>query len=359
MECKSQNPYLTDEIYTKDSIENRMLGSQGSGTIDTSKTKRLPTCYEEWESEAKRTLTPAQFSFLYAGAGSDLTTRANEESFYKWRLVPRVLRNVEKRDLSIELFGFRFPVPFLLAPVGSQKTIHAEGELASARATAKSKVPFILSTASSFSIEEVASVMGSSPRWFQLYPTSDQEILASLLDRAKSSDYSAIVLTVDRAAEYPRYKLEHGHQSMGTANYYSDPSFNSKLQKLGSGKSEETDKRELLKVVSRTSSFSWKDVELLRNNTPLPLILKGVLHPSDAELALEHGVDGIIVSNHGGRRMDGEVAALDVLSDIVHVINRRIPVLMDSGIRGGVDVVKALALGADAILIGHLYAYAL
>jgi len=336
-----------------------MLGSPVLGATGASQTKNLPTCYEEWESEAKRMLTPDQFSFLHAGAGCASTTRANEESFYRWRLVPRVLRNVEKRDLSISLFGVNYRVPFMLAPVGSQKTIHAEGELASARAATKSKVPFILSTASSFSIEDVATVMGSSPRWFQLYPTSDNEIFKSFVGRAESSGYSAIVLTVDRAAEYPRYGLGEGHKSMGTANYYSDPSFNVKLQKSRNGESEETARSELLKSVSRTSKFSWEDVERLRKYSRLPVLLKGILHPMDAELAMEHGADGIIVSNHGGRRLEGEVAALDVLSDIAKVIDGRIPILMDSGIRGGVDVIKALALGADAILIGHLYAYAL
>lgn len=283
-----------------------------------------------------------------------MAERANHDAFYKWRLIPRVLRDVSKLDLSTTIFGAKFPAPVLLAPVGSQTMYHPRGELESSKAAASKGIPYILSTYSSKTIEDVGKIMGDSTRWFQLYPSTDPEINASFLHRARSSGYSAVVITVDRG-RYPQYKLVPDYKPTGTANYKSDPIFLSKTEKFR-GKKE---KQEYLTSIRQSTSFSWSDLDFVKRESGLPVILKGIVHSKDAELALSHGADGLIVSNHGARHQDGVCATMDVLPEILEVVQGRIPVLLDSGIRGGVYAVKALALGATAIDFGHLYIYAL
>jgi lactate 2-monooxygenase len=319
------------------------------------KAVRLPISYEGWERAAKDILGPIRYSFLHGGAGEDLTSRANRESFYNCRLVPRVLKDVSRQKLSVTLFGTIFPSPIVLAPVSAQKDIHPEAELASARAAASTGTTFTLSTAASHSIEKVAEASGAGRRWFQLYPTTDRELTRSFLRRAKSSGYSAIVVTVDRAGEYPRYEVHPGFNPQSNAVFFSDPVFRARIKRIPR---KEEQLRFWVKI-RQTPSFTWKDLAFIRDETRLPIVLKGVIHPEDAKLAIEQQVDGVIVSNHGGRRMDGMAATLDMLPAVKRATKGKIPVMLDSGIRSGVEVVKALALGADAVLIGHLYAYGL
>jgi lactate 2-monooxygenase len=315
----------------------------------------MPLSYAEWEAAAKKVLSPSLFNHLHVAAGEGLSARANADSFYSWRLLPRVLRDVSKRDMSVNLLGQRLSIPLLLAPTGSQAQLSPKGELDTARAAADSDIPYILNSGSSHTIEEVAQVMGKKMRLFQLYPATDHEIMASILKRAESSGFSGIVVTVDR----PKIYVRHGDQAEPGAdtsnNYFADPVFQEKTKEL---KGKEA-KLNFLKKIRHSSNFTWDDITRLRDATKLPLILKGILHPADAELAVAHHVNGIVVSNHGGRTMDGEIASLDSLSTIKDIIHGKIPILFDSGIRCGADVVKAMAIGASAVLVGHMYSYAL
>ncbi|MDG6904921.1 MAG: alpha-hydroxy-acid oxidizing protein [Nitrososphaerota archaeon] len=318
------------------------------------KVTRFPVSYEGWAIAAEKAVKPGPFSYLHAPGGEGMAQRANYEAFYKWRLIPRVLRDMSRVDISVTLFGSRIPAPILLAPVGSQTMYHPRGELESSTAAASKGIPFILSTYSSKTIEDVAKAMGDSTRWFQLYPSSEPEINASLLHRAKSSGYTAVVMTVDRG-RYPQYELIPDYKPTGTANYYSDPVFLSRTEKFR-GKEEI---QEYLTRVRQSTSFSWSDLDFVKRESGLPVILKGIVNPKDAELALTYDVDGLIVSNHGARHQDGVCATMDALPEVLEIVQGKIPVLLDSGIRGGVYAVKALALGASAVDFGHLYIYAL
>jgi lactate 2-monooxygenase len=324
--------------------------------------KLLPVSIQEWEDQAKKKLGSGPFDYVHGGAGAGDTMHANLEAFKKYRLRPRVCCNVEKRDLSINLFGKTSPVPLLLAPIGVNSILHPDGELAPARAAAKLKVPYILSNVSTKSLEEVAEVMGDALRWFQMYPPRDEKLTESLLSRAENSGYSAIVVTLDstllgwREGDLRNAYLPFlsGH---GMGNYFSDPVFRSKLEESPEKNIRAASKKALEE--GNNTSFTWEDFDFIRKHTELPVLLKGITHPDDAILAIEHGVDGIIVSNHGGRQLDGAVATLDALPFICEAVKGKVPILLDSGIRRGADVIKALALGASAVLVGRPYAYAL
>jgi lactate 2-monooxygenase len=288
--------------------------------------------------------------------------RANCEAFYRWRIRPRLLRDVSDRDLTVTLFGTTLPAPFLLAPVGVQSIIHPDADRAPARAATRTGIPLVLSTVSSVTIEGVAATMGDAPRWFQLYPGRDRAVIASMLKRAERAGYSAVVVTLDtpilgwrerdlRLAYLPFL------QGQGLANYLSDPVFRSRLA-VPPEENMQAAIMDWLFIVG-DPALTWSDLELMRAQTRLPLLLKGITHPDDARLALEHGVDGLIVSTHGGRQVDGAVAALDALPAVCDAVQGKIPVLMDSGIRRGADVVKAIALGARAVLLGRPYLYAM
>ena len=323
---------------------------------------RIPTRLDVLEQRAKEVLKPEAYDYVAGAAGSEDTLRANLEAFRRWRIVPHMLRNVEQRDLSIELFGARLPVPVALAPVGVQGIIHKDAEVASGRAAASLGVPFTVSTVSSRSMEEVAKAMGDAPRWFQLYWAKHPEITASLLHRAEQSGFSALLITLDTntLAWRPR-DLDHGYlpflTAEGLANYYSDPAFCAELKV----KPEEnrTAAVNLWRSIFSNQRLTWDDLAWLRAHTKLPIILKGILRSDDAARAVEHGVDGIVVSNHGGRQLDGAIAALEALPGVLETVGGRLPVLMDSGIRRGADALKALALGARAVLLGRPYIWGL
>jgi isopentenyl diphosphate isomerase/L-lactate dehydrogenase-like FMN-dependent dehydrogenase len=289
--------------------------------------------------------------------------RANLEAFRRWRIVPRVLRkDLSVRDLSIELLGTRMPAPVLLAPIGVQTLLHDEGELASARAGAAVGLPLITSTASARPLEEIAEANGDGARWFQLYWPNDDQLAASLVRRAEAAAYSAIVLTVDNYV--PGWKprdLQQAYlpflEGVGIAQYLSDPVFVSGLEK-DPGEDIGAAVGHFLGVFANPA-LTWERLEWLRGTTSLPIVLKGILHPDDAREARERGVDGIVVSNHGGRQIDGAIASLDALPPIVDAVGDEVAVLLDSGVRSGADAFKALALGADAVLVGRPYLWGL
>ncbi|WP_373894053.1 lactate 2-monooxygenase [Virgibacillus sp. CBA3643] len=323
---------------------------------------RLPVIYEEWEARAREVLEDGPFYYIAGGAGGEDTMKANLAAFDRWKITPRMLRDVEDRDTTVELFGKTYPFPFLQAPIGVQSIIHPEGELASAKASAGMGVPYIASSASTKPMEEIAEAMGDAPKWFQLYWSKDPDITASFLQRAENAGYSAIVVTLDTPMlAWRENDLKNVYLPFligeGVGNYLSDPAFRSKLEK-----SPEEDPTAAIMhwtQIFGNTSLTWDDISFLREHTSLPIVLKGVLHPEDAQKALEYGVDGIIVSNHGGRQVDGALGALEALPIICDSIQDQIPVLMDSGIRRGADVVKAIALGAKAVLVGRPCMYGL
>lgn len=322
----------------------------------------LPVSYTEWEQRAKNILAAGPFGYVHGGAGAGDTMKANEEAFKKWVIRPRVCRDITKRDISTTLYGQTLSVPILLAPIGVNTILHPEGELAAARAAAKEGVTYTLSNVSSYSLEEVAEEMGDAPRWFQLYPPMDEQLSQSFLKRAEEAGYSAIVVTLDSTLlGWRETDLHNGYlpfiRGHGLGNYLSDPVFKSQFSTAPAKDNQEA----VQKILDEGNNtyFTWKQVDQLRKWTKLPILLKGLTHPEDALLAIEHGVDGIIVSNHGGRQLDGAIATLDALPAISEAVNGRIPILLDSGVRRGADVLKALALGASAVLIGRPYAYGL
>jgi lactate 2-monooxygenase len=273
-----------------------------------------------------------------------------------------MLRNVSTRELGIGLLGIRLPAPVLLAPIGVQGLFHPEGELAVGRAAASLGLPYVLSTVSSRTLEEVAAAMGDAPRWFQLYCSNDRELAASLVARAERAGYGAIVLTLDTPLlGWRDREQQNGYfpqlSGEGIVNYLSDPVFRRSLARPP----EEDLPAAICRwcAVATDPSLTWDNLTFVRRLTRLPILLKGILHREDAARAVEAGMDGVIVSNHGGRQVDGAVAALDALPDIVETVAGQIPVLFDSGIRRGPDVVKALALGSKAVLLGRPYVWGL
>jgi lactate 2-monooxygenase len=323
----------------------------------------LPVAWAELESSARESLDERAIAYVFGGAGSEDTMRANLDAFRRRRIVPRVLRkDLSMRDLSLELLGTRMPAPVLLAPIGVQTLLHEEGELATARAAASVGLPLVTSTASATTLEEIADANGDSPRWYQLYWPNDDELAASLVRRAEAAGYSALVLTVDNYL--PGWKprdLQQAYlpflEGVGIAQYLSDPVFQSGLEKppdedMGAAVGH-------FLGVFANPRLTWERLDWLRGTTSLPIVLKGILHPDDAREARERGVDGIVVSNHGGRQIDGAIASLEALPPIIDAVGDGMAILLDSGIRSGADILKALALGADAVLIGRPYLWGL
>jgi lactate 2-monooxygenase len=318
-----------------------------------------PVAAEDWERAAEERLDPGAFGYIAGGAGSESTMRANLDAFGRWRIRPRMLAGNAVRDISVEVLGLRSPAPFFLAPIGVLSIAHESGEVAVAEAAASSGVPLVLSSAATHSIEEVAET--GAPRWFQLYWVNDREICASFVRRAEAAGYGAIVVTLDTLTLGWRPRdLRQAYlpflQGQGCGQFFSDPVFCSRLDQ-----SPEEDV--LTAAATMLATFpnlglEWRDLDWLRGETTLPILVKGVLTADDAREALAHGVDGIVVSNHGGRQVDGAVAALDALVEVRDALPDAV-VLVDGGIRCAADVLKAMALGADAVLLGRPYAYAL
>lgn len=355
----------------------------------------VPVSEQALEARAIAVMRPEATAYIVGGAGREDTLSANRAAFARWRIVPRVLRDVEHRDTRTTLFGMSLPLPMLTAPIGVLELAHPDADLAVARAAGGEGIPMIFSNQASVSMERCASVMGNTPRLFQLYWSRSDDLVQSFVRRAEACGCRAIVLTVDTTMLGWRPRdLDLAYmpfmRGMGIAQYLTDPVFRRELnlplnspaphtrlswnalgvmrdllsrapgpliEKLRTGWPRQAVRR-FVATYSRPS-LQWADLARLRAMTGLPIVLKGVLHPDDARLALEHGVDGLVVSNHGGRQIDGEIASLDALPAIAAVVQGRIPLLLDSGVRGGADVFKAIALGATAVLLGRPYAYGL
>ncbi|MCF6509420.1 lactate 2-monooxygenase [Blastococcus sp. MG754426] len=359
---------------------------------------RVPVGIRRLQERAKRALDARAYAYVAGGAGDEVTQRANRAAFDRWAVVPRVLRDASVRDTSVELFGRRLPAPLLLGPVGALELVHPEADLAVARAAAATGVPMVFSNQGSRSMEECAAAMDGSPRWFQLYWSTSDELVESLVHRAEKAGCDALVVTLDTTMLGWRPRdLDLGHLPFalgkGIAQYTSDPVFRRLVEERAAaagprdaqprptpaavralvtmarawpGSFRENLRSPLPRAAVETflaiysrPSISWDDLAWLRSRTKLPILLKGVLHPDDARRALDEGMDGVVVSTHGGRQVDRSIAALDALPDVVAAIGDRAPVLLDSGIRSGADVFTAVALGARAVLLGRPFAWGL
>ena len=337
-------------------------GTQVQNVIYLTGKAEWPVTPAEWEARAESALDPKAFGYIAGGAGAEQTMRANREAFERRRLRPHMLAGNVERDLSVEVLGTRSAAPFFLAPIGVLSIAHEDGELAPARAAAATGVPFILSSAASHSIEEVAEAMGDAPRWFQLYWINDRNVAASFVRRAAAAGFAAIVVTLDTPILGWRPRdLANAYLPFttgeGCAQFFSDPVFCGYL-----AKPPEEDL--LTAAATMLATFpnlglTWDDVAWLREQVELPLLVKGVLTAEDAVRARDCGVDGVVVSNHGGRQVDGAIASLDAFVEIREALGGEATVLVDGGVRTGADVLKAMALGADAVLLGRPYAYGL
>ena len=357
---------------------------------------RVPVEVERLEQAAERTMSEEAFAYVAAGAGAGRTKVANREAFDRWRIVPRMLRDASERRLETELFGRTLPAPLLLAPIGVLELAHPEADHAVGRAAAAEGVPMVFSNQASRAMEEVAAAMGNSPRWFQLYWSTSNDLVESFVSRAERCGCEAIVVTLDTTLLGWRPRdLDLAYlpflRGKGIAQYTSDPVFRQMLDKPGGDgpeRSPEINLAALRTLIALTRAYpdrflralrsgraraaverfvaiysrpslTWEDLPFLRERTRLPIVLKGILHPDDARRALELGMDGIVVSNHGGRQVDGAIPTLDALPGVLDAVDGRAPVLLDSGVRGGADAFKALALGATAVLLGRPYVYGL
>ncbi len=364
------------------------------------RTPPLPVLPEALEAAAQRRMSRRSWAYVAGSAGQQRTARANREAFERRRLVPRMLRGAARPDTSLELFGEHLPAPVLLAPIGVLEQADRGGDLAVARSSARTGVPMVISTQGSHPMEATAQALGEAPRWFQLYWSKDRDLITSFVRRAEAIGSTAIVVTLDTTMlGWRPLDLQLGSlpftRGMGIAQYTSDPVFTELVRARaaagGSGVLRDgplpgpgalttlvsTARRypgpllenlrsplpraavETFLDVFADPALRWGDLAFLRALTDLPILVKGVQDRGDAALALEHGVDGIVVSNHGGRQVDGATAALDALPGVVAEVAGRVPVLFDSGVRGAADVMVALALGARAVLLGRPYVYGL
>ena len=326
-------------------------------------TPDLPTDLTRLEALAEERMTAASFGYVAGSAGSEATARANRAAFEAWRIVPRMLRDVSAVDLSATVLGTPMPAPVVLAPVGVLSIVHPDGESAVARAAASLGVPMVVSTAASTTLEEVAAAGRDGPRWYQLYWPKDRDLAASFLERASASGYRALVVTLDTYTMGWRPR-DLGNaflpflRGVGNQNYFADPVFQAAV---GGPVGEDNRAAAVLHwgATFGNPALTWDDLGFLREHWDGPIALKGIQHPDDARRAVQAGVDGLIVSNHGGRQVDGAVGSLDALPGIAEAVGDEVEVLFDSGIRTGADVVKPLALGARAVLLGRPYVYGL
>ena len=338
-------------------FQNEIYNAGLTGRIPT-----MPMSYAELERRAAQAMPPSVVSYVAGGAGDEATQRANVDAFGRWGLAPRMLVGAKERDLSVELFGTRWPAPLFMAPVGVIGICAQDGhgDLAAARAAARTGVPMVTSTLMADPLEQAVPALGTTPGFFQLYTPNDRDLAASLVQRAEAAGFKGIVVTLDTwitgwrprdlsTANFPQLR------GLCLANYFSDPVFRSRLDKP-----PEEDPRSAVRLWAQVfgNPLTWDDLAWLRSLTKLPLILKGIMHPDDARRAIDGGVDGIYCSNHGGRQANGGLPALDCLADVVDAAAGT-PVPFDSGVRSGADVVKALALGATAVGVGRPYAWGL
>ena len=330
--------------------------------IDAAAAGTIPKDLSQLEGRAARVLPPEPLAYILAGAGDRDTMRANAAAFRRWRIRRREARKHAEVDLSTTVLGTRMPAPVLFAPIGVQKLAHPDGDLASARAAAELDLTYINSTQGAYAMEEVAAANGGGSRWYQLYWPKDDELAVSFLQRARAAGYTHLVITLDTTLlGWRPLDLDRGYspflENLGIANYTSDPVFRRRLNvpadvdPVAAGIA--------FALLFQNPGLSWKQLPLIREHWDGPVLLKGIQSVRDAKLAVQHGIDGIVVSNHGGRQVDGAIASLDALPPIAEAVGDRLAILFDSGIRTGRDAYKALALGADAVLIGRPYLYGL
>ncbi len=326
----------------------------------------LPMTAAGLEAAAREHLSPEAFGYVAGSASTERTATANAAAFGRHRIIPRIWRGTaapDARDLRTTVVGTALAAPVLTAPIGVLGLVHPDAEPAVASAATELGIASVISTAASTPMEEAAAAAGDW--WFQLYWPADEEVARSLVERATAAGASAVVVTADTPGMGWRPRdLELGHlpflQAKGIANYLTDPVFRSKL----SAPPEDGEHAMQLAVLAWVAMFGNHtlrpvDIARLREWTHLPVLVKGVLHPDDARAVLDAGAAGVVVSNHGGRQVDGAVATLDALPGVVEAVGRRGAVLLDSGVRCGADVVVALALGADAVLLGRPWVYGL
>jgi len=359
----------------------------------------VPVEPSQLEAAARRAMSKEAWAYVAGGAGQQRTVAANTAAFERHRIVPRMFVDVTTRSLETTLLGRTIPAPLLLAPIGVLEMAHPDAEYAVARAARSLGIPMVISTQGSVPMEETARALGDSPRLYQLYWSSDETVVRSFVERAEAIGSDAIVVTLDtHLLGWRTRDLDLGYlpfaRAEGIAQYLSDPAFR-ELAASRPASTEPTPRptvaavrallsmarhharwtggsfRESLRsplprasvetfldVFSR-SDLTWADLARLREMTSLPILVKGVQHPDDARLAIEHGADGLVVSNHGGRQVDNAIASLDALPGVVAEVAGRVPVLFDSGVRSGADVAVAVALGADAVLLGRPWVYGL
>jgi len=320
----------------------------------------LPASLSALEGLARQRMSAEAFGYVCGGAGGEDTVRENAAAFRRWRIVPRMLTDVSSPSFGSTVLGAELAVPMLLGPIGVLRLAHPDGEVAVARAAASTGIPMVLSTAASVSMEEVAAACGDGQRWYQLYWPKDRDVAASLLARAGAAGYTVLVLTLDtRLLGWRPRDLDNAFlpflRGIGVQNYLSDPAF---LAALPPGHDEGAAIMHWTQIFG-DASLTWDDLPFLREHWAGPIVLKGIMSAADARRAADAGMDGIVVSNHGGRQVDGALGALDALPPVVAAVGSELTILFDSGIRGGADVLKALALGAKAVLIGRPYAYGL
>ena len=372
-------------------------------------TPKVPTSAEKLEAAARRALLRRPggrraWAYIYGGAGSGTTMDANREALDRRHLVPRMLRNTARRDLSTQVLGQHLPAPVLVAPIGAAGLVRRNADLDVGRASAERGLPYILSSQGSSPMEATAAAMGSGPRWFQLYWSSDEQLVDSFISRAESVNAGALVITLDTTSlGWRPWDLDLGSlpftRGVGIAQYTSDPRFKEMVAErvaraaASGGEGDDDDNLTITPQAVRTlfemarnhpgglrqnltdphtresvqtfldtfsnPALNWDHIATLRERTRLPVVLKGVLHPDDARRAFDAGVDAVMVSNHGGRQVDGSIGTLDALVRIREAIGQEPTVLLDSGIRNGTDVVKAMACGADAVTLGRPHIYGL
>lgn len=322
----------------------------------------MPVAFAELEARAEAAMSASVWSYVAGGAGDERTQRVNVSAFDQWGLMPRMGVGATERDLSVDLFGMKLASPLFMAPIGVTGICSRDGhgDLAVARAAARTGVPMTVSTLTADPLEDVAAEFGDTPGLFQLYTPKDRDLAASFVARAEAAGYRAIVVTLDtwvpgwrpRDLSTSNFPQLRGHC---LSNYTTDPVFRAGLPQTP----EENPQAAILNWVSTFGQpVTWDDLAWLRTLTKLPLLAKGICHPDDVHRARDAGVDGIYCSNHGGRQANGGVPAIDCLPDVVAAADG-LPVLFDSGIRSGADIVKALALGATAVGIGRPYVYGL
>ena len=338
-------------------FQNAIYGAGLSGVVP-----KVPVDYATLVERAEAAMPPYVLNYVQGGCGDELTQNRNRSAFDHWGMVPRMMIDAARRDLSIELFGMTLPTPLFMCPIGVTGicTQDGHGDIAAAQAAAATGVPLCASTLANDSMEDVLSASGDTPGLFQLYTPRDPDLAASLVGRAEAAGYKAIVVTLDtwvtgwrpRDLNTGNFPQLRGHV---LENYFGDPVFQKLLGKPVA--------QNLPEAVGLWGSLfgkvlTWDDMAWLKSLTKLPIVLKGICHPDDARRALDTGADAIYVSNHGGRQANGGIAAIDLLPDVVAAAGD-LPVLFDSGIRSGSDVVKALAMGARAVGVGRPYSYGL